>query len=156
MRKQTKRASAKKKAATPAKKKQRASREPAPKLKYNYKSDLFLGRQARRKSLLIQALKKSYGVVTVACDLVGISRHTYYKWYHNDDDFKKRADEAGEYGLDAAETQLHKNIKGGKEASLIFYLKCRGRSRGFIERGDDSSLVVNITAGSEHSPEELM
>lgn len=130
--------------------------DPPPKLKHNYKSDLFIAMQKRRKNKLLVALQKSFGVVNTACKMVGITRKTFYVYYHADLEFKARADDTQEVALDSAETQLHKNIRSGKEASLIFYLKTRGKRRGFIEKGDDSAMVVNITSSTETSPEELL
>jgi hypothetical protein len=42
--------------------------------------------------------------------------------------------EATERDLDYTESQLKKNIKAGKEASIFFHLKCKGKARGWIER----------------------
>jgi hypothetical protein len=36
--------------------------------------------------------------------------------------------------LDFAESSLHKQIQSGVPASTIFYLKTRGKGRGYIER----------------------
>jgi hypothetical protein len=42
--------------------------------------------------------------------------------------------EVVEEQLDFAEAQLIKNIKDGKEASLFFFLKCKGKQRGYVEK----------------------
>ena len=36
--------------------------------------------------------------------------------------------------LDFAESALHNNIREGKETSTIFFLKTRGKKRGYIEK----------------------
>jgi biotin synthase-related radical SAM superfamily protein len=85
----------------------------------------------RNKELLIKALEKSLGIVTPACNEVGISRNQFYIYYHSDEDFKKRVDDINEVTLDFAENQLLKKIKEGSERSILFYMKYKGRKRGY-------------------------
>jgi len=86
------------------------------------------------KTNLIEALKQSLGIVTTACKNVGISRETYYKWMREDDEFRQQVDDIGDIALDFAESQLHKQMKDGSTSATIFYLKTKGRKRGYIER----------------------
>ena len=86
------------------------------------------------KTNLIEALKQSLGIVTTACKSVGISRETYYKWMREDDEFRQQVDDIGDIALDFAESQLHKQMKDGSTSATIFYLKTKGRKRGYIER----------------------
>lgn len=130
--------------------------EPAPKLQYNYRSEAFKIRQKLRKNRLIRALKEHYGVISAACEAAGITRKSFYKYYREDEEFKTRADDAQDIALDHAESQLHKNIKAGKEISLLFYLKCKGKGRGYLEKGDDSALVVNVMPSEGLTPESLV
>lgn len=86
------------------------------------------------KKAMLQALEKSLGVVTTACKNVGISRETHYKWLREDDSYKESVDDLVNVALDFAETQLHKQISKGNPTSTIFYLKTKGKNRGYIER----------------------
>jgi len=86
------------------------------------------------KKALIEALEKSLGVVTTACKNVGVGRTTYYDWYNNDDVFRKNVDELQSVALDMAESQLHKQILDGNTSATIFYLKTKGKKRGYVER----------------------
>ena len=97
----------------------------------------------KNKKALIAALEKTLGVVTQACKLAGVSRETYYNYYNSDADFKKAADDTAEIALDFAESKLHKNIEAGKEASTIFYLKTKGKSRGYVERVEHEDVGVS-------------
>ena len=85
------------------------------------------------KKALLAALEKSLGVVTTACKVVGVGRTTYYDWYKNDSDFKQAVDELKNVALDFAETQLHKQISENSTAATIFYLKTKGKDRGYVE-----------------------
>lgn len=86
------------------------------------------------KKRVIEAMDKNLGVVTLACRATGISRKTYYSWYNSDKAFKESCDAVNDVALDFAESQLFKCIKDGSVASIIFYLKTKGKKRGFVER----------------------
>jgi pyruvate/2-oxoacid:ferredoxin oxidoreductase alpha subunit len=93
------------------------------------------------KANIITALEKSLGVVTTACKSVDISRMTFYEWYNNDEAFKKKVDSIQDIALDYAESQLHKRIKEGSDTAIIFYLKTKGKNRGYVERQEIKSDV---------------
>ena len=86
------------------------------------------------KKAMISALEKSLGVVTSACKNVGISRETHYKWLREDESYKDSVEDLENVALDFAESQLHKQISGGNPTSTIFYLKTKGKRRGYVER----------------------
>ena len=103
-----------------------------------------------RKKAMIKALEKSLGIVTTASKSVGIERKTHYDWYNKDDKYKKAVDSIGDIALDFAESQLHKQIGSGNPTSTIFYLKTKGKKRGYIERvehtgADGESVKLKIT-----------
>ena len=83
---------------------------------------------------MIEALESTLGIVSTACKKVGISRITHYEWYKTDDEYKAGVDSVADIALDFAESQLHKQISGGNPTSTIFYLKTKGKKRGYIER----------------------
>jgi predicted DNA-binding transcriptional regulator AlpA len=110
------------------------------------------------KRQLVEALEKSLGVVTTAVKIVGIARSTFYEWYNNDEAFKKEVDSIGDIALDFAESQLHKQIKDGNSTATIFYLKTKGKRRGYIERqeitgaeGEPSAFKIEIIDKTEDS-----
>ena len=91
------------------------------------KSDIY-------KSRLLEALENSLGVVTTACKKANVSRKTFYQYCNDDLEFKKAVDDIENIALDFAESQLHKQIQGGNTAATIFYLKTKGKKRGYVER----------------------
>jgi len=105
----------------------------------NKKSELH--KTLHNKKALLEALEKTLGVVTSACKMVGISRRAYYD-YLKDPEFKEQVDDISEVAIDFAESQLHKQIKEGNVSSTIFYLKTKGKNRGYIER-TESSIQYN-------------
>lgn len=88
------------------------------------------------KRALIEAMTKSLGIVTQACTSVKLDRATYYDYYNNDPVFKKAIDDIQNVALDFVEGQLFKQINKGEVSSTIFYLKTKGKSRGFVERSE--------------------
>jgi hypothetical protein len=88
------------------------------------------------KKAVLEAMEKTLGIVTQACKMAGVGRSTFYKWLAEDDDFKKQVQEIDNVVLDFVESKLHKQIDGGNPTSTIFYLKTKGRKRGYIETKD--------------------
>jgi outer membrane lipoprotein-sorting protein len=93
-----------------------------------------MNKTEQHKKAMIEALEKSLGVVTTACKKVGIGRTTFYGWLQDDPEFAKEVDDIQNITLDFAESQLHKQIKDGNTTATIFYLKTKGKKRGYIER----------------------
>lgn len=87
-----------------------------------------------QKKAMIEALEKSLGIVTSACKAVGISRMTHYRWLEEDSDYKKSVDDISEVAKDFVESQLFKQIRENNPTSTIFFLKTKGKDRGYVER----------------------
>jgi undecaprenyl pyrophosphate synthase len=94
------------------------------------------------KRAIVEAMEQSLGVVTTACRKVGIGRTTYYEYYNTDLKFKEEIDDLQNVALDFAESQLHKQIKEGNSTATIFFLKTKGKKRGYIERQE-----VDVSSG---------
>jgi len=88
------------------------------------------------KKAMIKALTKSLGIVTIACKECNISRQTHYNWYKNDLNYKEAVDDIADVALDFAESMLHQQIKDKDTTATIFYLKTKGKKRGYIERSE--------------------
>lgn len=91
-----------------------------------------------KKALLI-ALENSLGIVTSACKSCNLSRNLFYEYYNTDKEFKKSVDDINEITLDFAENQLFKAIKDGDMRGILFYMKYKGKKRGYIESRDITS-----------------
>lgn len=102
------------------------------------------------KKAMIEALTKSLGIVTIACKEVGISRTLHYNWMNEDEDYRKAVEDVADVALDFAESMLHKQIQDKDTTATIFYLKTKGKRRGYIERSeitgvDGKDLHTTIT-----------
>ena len=83
---------------------------------------------------MLEALEKSLGIVTTAAKQIGIDRSTHYKWMESDPEYKKAVEALSDVALDFAESKLHKSIEAGSDTATIFYLKTKGKKRGYIEK----------------------
>ena len=98
-----------------------------------------------KKKLMIGAMKSELGVVTAACKVVGISRETHYKWLKEDENYKQWMEELPDLTLDFVENALLKKIKEGNVTAQIFYLKTKGKDRGYIERQEiESNIKIDV------------
>jgi hypothetical protein len=103
--------------------------------------------EARKKAML-QALERSLGVVTTAARQAGIERTTHYTWLKEDEEYKRAVDSLEDVALDFAESKLHSLIQNDDTAATIFYLKTKGKKRGYIERqeltGNEGAPIIHI------------
>ncbi len=100
----------------------------------NKKTMKKLNKTEQHKKAVIEALEKSLGVVTSACKNAGVGRTQFYNWLKEDKEFAKQVNDISNIALDFAETQLHKQINDGNTSATIFYLKTKGKKRGYIEK----------------------
>ena len=97
------------------------------------------------KKELVVALKKHLGIVSSACEAIGISRTTYYKYYNEDETFRNEVNTIGDHTLDFVESKLFELISNGNVAATIFFMKTKGKRRGYIERQGVERNTNNIT-----------
>ena len=95
-----------------------------------------------KKKAFLQALEKNLGIVTNTAKAVGIHRSTYYEWREQDAEFAKAADDVQETALDFVESKLLKRISDEDTASILFYLKTKGKHRGYVERTEIQTTEV--------------
>jgi hypothetical protein len=109
---------------------------------------------------IIKAIKESYGIITNTARRLKVSRQALHEWINEDEELKNAVKHARENDLkDLIEDALVKNIKKGKEASIIFASKTQLRNRGYQERievTDKSKLDDQIQQASESDLMEMM
>jgi len=101
-------------------------------------------RRTASQKRVLKCLEETHGVVTSACKKAKISRTQFYKWCSNDEGFKKEVDEIQDATLDFVEGALFKQIEQGNITGQIFYLKTKGKHRGYVERQE----IQQETTGS--------
>ncbi len=107
----------------------------------------------RRQKKLLEALVKTNGIICPACEMAGIDRKTFYIWKKQDEEFAKQVEDITERQIDIVESKLLQNINNGDTTSIIFYLKTKGRNRGYSERieltGKDGEDLIKSKDDSE-------
>ncbi len=84
-----------------------------------------------------------------AAKKTGIDRTTPYRWMREDDEYSDKVKELLNVSLDFVEGKLFEAIAENNIAAIIFYLKTKGKVRGYVERHelagvDDKDLKVQI------------
>ena len=88
----------------------------------------------KKKEQMIEALRKNGGNVQKSVEAVGIGRRTHYDWLQSDADYRQAVEDIAESCLDNAEDVLQTAIKNGDMTATIFYLKTKGKKRGYSEK----------------------
>jgi len=99
----------------------------------------------KKKKAFLAAFEKNYGIITRTCKEVGITRETFYKWKKEDPVFSQAVEEQDEKTIDFVESELYKKIQEGSERSILFFMKYKGRKRGYTDSLDITSGGEKIT-----------
>lgn len=93
------------------------------------------------------AYEKSLGVLKPACEMTGMCRKTIWEWRKKYPEFDEACHECEEIAVDFVEARLYKQIQDGSEACTIFYLKTKGKKRGYVEKHevDMNAEVKGVT-----------
>lgn len=107
----------------------------------------------RKEQALLEQLK-TIPNVSLACEKVGLSRNTVYRWCREDPEFKARLDEALESGVesvnDLAESKLIANINSGSMRAIQYWLDnnkktyIRPRPKNFWDIVDGPGHIAEI------------
>ena len=92
-----------------------------------------------KQEAVLLALEKSMGSVTLAARSVNISRSTFYRWLSESEEFKRGVSEVDDVIIDFVEAKLYQKINDGDTLCTIFFLKSKGRARGWNEKFELSS-----------------
>lgn len=88
---------------------------------------------AINKKQFIEAFLENQGQVVQTCIQLKLGLTTFYRWKREDPEFKKVIDEGEKVLVDVAEQALFNNIFAQKEASIFFFLKKKGKEKGYAE-----------------------
>jgi hypothetical protein len=113
------------------------------------KDNLRQQNQHIKKEQFLEALEKSMGIMSQAAKKIGVDRTTPYKWMREDEEYDARVKELLNVSLDFVEGKLFEAIDKNNITGIIFYLKTKGKQRGYVERHelagvDDKELKVEI------------
>lgn len=78
----------------------------------------------------LDMLEKTLGNISIALDKTNTLRHEYEDWME-DIKFRIRVDEVKNKSIDYVENKLIQLINDGNLSAIQFYLKSKGRERGW-------------------------
>lgn len=104
-------------------------------------------------ALFLEAIPGSAGIKTLIAARAGCSRQTLDAWLQRHSELRDAYREECQSGVDRVESALLKRVDAGDTTAIIFYLKCKGRDRGFNEhlQIDQRSVVATVDSPTESS-----
>ena len=87
-----------------------------------------------KKYKFLEVFEKYLGNISQSCKVIGIDRKTYYNWINKDNNFKNKVNEILEAQIDLVESKLIEKIQNNDLGAIIFYLKTKGKNRGYSEK----------------------
>ena len=109
----------------------------------------------KKKEDFIRIYSEKANNIYLTCNALGIERATFYNWLKEDNSFKEKITALEEGDIDTAESALKRQIREGNITAIIFYLKTKGKNRGYVERQELSGVngqklfEVNIIDNNE-------
>lgn len=111
-----------------------------------------------KQKLVLEALENELGVVTRACENSKTNRQVFYKWKNSITEFAERVEEIQEVALDFVEEKAFERIHEKSDAMIIFYLKTKGKKRGYVERTElehKGGIEHNVTGKLDIAIEQI-
>ena len=100
---------------------------------------------AQQKAAIIEA----QGFVTKACDILGISRTSFYNLMKDRPTVQQTLADTREKRHEWVESKLMQQIKNDNLTAIIFYLKTQAKHLGYVERSEfRHEGSVNLTVVS--------
>lgn len=112
-----------------------------------------------RKEVFLEAYVDAMCNVSLACNNCKISQSIVYLWRKEDPEFLKRMEDLLEVRIDFYENALDKQAQKGNIAAIAFFLKCRAKNRGYIERTELTGVggkPVQIAVSRDELPDPAL
>lgn len=109
-----------------------------------------------KQRAMIEALVTTLGNVTASVKKVGISRQLHYEWLDKNPEYKKEYEAIDDMECDFYRTALHRLVKDGNPAAIIFGLKTKGKHRGYIERTETVNQNFDMSTITESQLKEQL
>lgn len=83
------------------------------------------------KEMMIKSLEEKNGLISKACQKVGIARLTHYRWCEQDEQYANAVAEIIESKIDYVEGKLLENIDKNDQRAIEYYLNSKAAHRGY-------------------------
>lgn len=111
----------------------------------NYQSN----RTDANKKLFLKTYTETRYNISETCRITGLDRSNYYEWLDKDPEFKKAINQKEEDLLDWIEEQAKKRMEQGSDKMIEFYLKNKGKKRGFGEQQININHLLKLDTEDE-------
>jgi hypothetical protein len=105
---------------------------------------------------IIEVLRTSAGILTIAAQKLTINRNTLREWINAEPNLKDVLDEIREINLDLSEAGLMKHIQEGNLDAIKFYLRTMGKHRGWIESARLEGQATLTIEGPDNARERIL
>jgi hypothetical protein len=106
------------------------------------------------KSDFLEVAEEHYGLIDASRKAVGLTRHYYDQWIHNDSEFKAAVGELGAKSIKKVEAKLFKLIEEDNLTAVIFYLKTKAgyRETQYVKQETTFTkpIEINVVTPSEY------
>lgn len=99
-----------------------------------------IGRKNVPREELIEAIKKTRGLLYLASNVLGVNHVTLSKLIESDDELAQIWREEKGKTLDRAEAKLMQAVDKGEQWAITMILRTLGRERGYVERQEVASM----------------
>ena len=111
----------------------------------------------KKTELFLKAFEAKAGNISQACKSANVNRSFYYTNYKENADFKEAVDDITEGLVDFAESCLLQEMRDRNITAIIFYLKTKGKKRGYVERQEiehEMNEPLRIVVKSDWKPND--
>lgn len=123
-------------------------------------------KEAFTTEIMIDALRRTKGMVYLAAEVLGCHHQTVYNYIAKHPTVKAAFDAESGKILDIGEMKLYEAVLKGDPWGVQFLLKTKGKQRGYVERteqqqellgkdGGPLAIEVQLTSAKEHLSTKL-
>lgn len=102
-----------------------------------------------------EAIVKNRGLCARAARELGISHQSLRRRIFNNQKLKEVFDSVTEFNLDEVESSLYDMVTDKNVTAAIFYLKCKGKHRGWIENDPNPDHTEDMASALKDIAKKL-
>lgn len=113
----------------------------------------------KEQSDFLIALEKAIGITQAALENTGVSRPKFLLWYNTNEEFANRVNQIQDKQIDFVESKLLERINKGDTTAITFYLKTKGKERGYTDKAQNEverEVIININALQSPPKQEIV
>ena len=103
---------------------------------------------------IVKVYQKKACNVSATCTALGMSRQTFYVRKNSDAELREMLDDADDAIIDFAESKLVEKIGEGDLTDTIFFLKTKGKKRGYVEKYENDVSVNSFEKLLQELPDD--